>query len=785
MKSDLMKCAVLGTGIIGRGWMYVFSRAGCPTNIIDQDPDQTKKALDWFDITYPNTFLAGNNALAFAYAQAGTWRYQVSGFTTNQVVVFDVSNPVSVVEITGGSVFSSGGGYAVQFQDTISGTADYIATAPTAFKNVEAIETDTPSNLQSMTIGADHITIKHEAFSTAANALKDYRVSQGMRAVVVDVQDIYDEFNYGINHPDAIHDFLAFAYNNWQAPAPSFVVLLGDGHYDPKHYLVAYNRTSYIPPYLANIDPFIGETSADNRFVTLVGTDILPDIMLGRMSVNSATEANAFVNKIITYETTPATGNWLKQVISVTDNIDEAGNFPLSSNNLLSCCMPTSYSAQKIYYGIPPYTDIATTRSAIVSGYSAGKLIVNYLGHGYTNGWASESLFYSNLVASLTNSGKLPVVLAMTCSEGYFINPDTYDKNKEALGEVVTRAVDKGAIASWSPTGQGVASGHDLLNRGFFTAYFTDGVSTVGEATLAGKIALGGSSPDLMDTYLLFGDPALVIVRPVKAVSDKYQVDLNSTLTVPAPGVLGNDYDSDGDTLNATLVTGPQYGNLSLNSNGSFTYTPNTDFEGTDNFIYKATDGTFISNVAKVTITVGAASVSTHTVALEPGWNLVSINLQPTSNVITDVLASIAGKYSLVYAWDAATQEWLVYNPNSPVNSLESLDHTTGFWIEVTTSDLLIVEGTPPSSTNISLKSGWNLIGYPSTEVQGLPGILTNFGVSDFIIVMTYDASDSDPWKMFDPFGPPYINDLQELTPGKGYWINVNQDSIWNVIFEQ
>jgi len=51
MELGLMKCAVVGTGVIGRGWMYVFSRAGCPTHIIDQDPDQTEKALDWFDIT--------------------------------------------------------------------------------------------------------------------------------------------------------------------------------------------------------------------------------------------------------------------------------------------------------------------------------------------------------------------------------------------------------------------------------------------------------------------------------------------------------------------------------------------------------------------------------------------------------------------------------------------------------------------------------------------------------------------------------------------------------------
>jgi hypothetical protein len=75
---------------------------------------------------------------------------------------------------------------------------------------------------------------------------------------------------------------------------------------------------------------------------------------------------------------------------------------------------------------------------------------------------------------------------------------------------VITRADGVGAVASWSPTGLGVATGHDVLNRAFYEAVFVDGVTTIGEATQAGKLALWstGSNQDLLDTYLLFGDPA-------------------------------------------------------------------------------------------------------------------------------------------------------------------------------------------------------------------------------------------------------------------------------------
>jgi VCBS repeat-containing protein len=82
----------------------------------------------------------------------------------------------------------------------------------------------------------------------------------------------------------------------------------------------------------------------------------------------------------------------------------------------------------------------------------------------------------------------------------------------------------------------------------------------------------------------------------------------DTTLIVPAPGVLDGDTDADGDALTAVLVTGPANGTLGLNPNGSFTYTPDTDFTGTDSFTYQASDGVALSNVALVQLSVGVAN---------------------------------------------------------------------------------------------------------------------------------------------------------------------------------
>ncbi|MCX7843915.1 MAG: cadherin-like domain-containing protein, partial [Candidatus Bipolaricaulota bacterium] len=93
--------------------------------------------------------------------------------------------------------------------------------------------------------------------------------------------------------------------------------------------------------------------------------------------------------------------------------------------------------------------------------------------------------------------------------------------------------------------------------------------------------------------------------RPPTAQNDSYTTYKNTPLSVGAPGVLANDSDPDGDALTAELVSGPTQGTLTLNPNGSFTYTPPANFAGTVTFTYRAkdSDGAY-SSTATVTITV-------------------------------------------------------------------------------------------------------------------------------------------------------------------------------------
>src|SRR5438093_2025556 len=103
-----------------------------------------------------------------------------------------------------------------------------------------------------------------------------------------------------------------------------------------------------------------------------------------------------------------------------------------------------------------------------------------------------------------------------------------------------------------------------------------------------------------------------ITVTPVNNASvsseDSYDVNEDTTLTVSAPGVLGNDTDTDGDSLSAELVSGPEHGTLTLNPDGSFTYTPTNNYTGTDTFTYQSNDGTTNSAPVTVVITVHAVN---------------------------------------------------------------------------------------------------------------------------------------------------------------------------------
>jgi parallel beta-helix repeat protein len=168
---------------------------------------------------------------------------------------------------------------------------------------------------------------------------------------------------------------------------------------------------------------------------------------------------------------------------------------------------------------------------------------------------------------------------------------------------------------------------------------------------------------------------AFATSTPVVAGGDAYNDDENYTLTVPAPGVLGNDFDVDGDALAAVLVGAPAHGSVTLNADGSFTYTPAAGYLGPDSFTYQATDGTNLSDVTTVAISVNPKTyVVTSTADSGDGslrWAIARANLanSPAPDTIDFNIPTTDPGYS------ASTGAWTI----QPGTALPTLTHPTVF----------------------------------------------------------------------------------------------------------
>jgi hypothetical protein len=340
----------------------------------------------------------------------------------------------------------------------------------------------------------------------------------------VNVQDIYDEFSDGVFDPNAIHDFLVYTYANWVHPAPTYVLLVGDGNYDYKNYMGS-NETNYIPPYLADVDPWSGEIPADNIYVSFSTADRLPDMALGRLPVKTAAEASAVVQKILSY-TSNANGDWINKTSFVADDPDSGGNFPASSDTI-SGLLPENYSVQKIYLptGVTSTSpEVVQARLDIMSAFNGGRFLIQFTGHSTPYQWTFESLLDTNNVPTLTNANHLPFVVSMTCLTGDYSIVSSPTIDRSSLDETLVRAANGGAIASFSPLGKGLSAGHDILSQGLYHSLFDENVLELGLVTTQAKVYLYANSTsyrDLIDTYLLLGDPAIRLPLTPTAVNLK------------------------------------------------------------------------------------------------------------------------------------------------------------------------------------------------------------------------------------------------------------------------
>jgi hypothetical protein len=462
--------------------------------------------LNWVEIRYARNFTAVDDALLFTLQGNGRYRVEVKELSNSSIKIYETTDPYGMREVVSFAVHRNGSSYKAAFEDLVTGSKAYYVAAADAIQKPHKTSLWQPADMNSTSNGADHIIIAPEEFRSAIETLSAFRQNQGLRVKVASIEDIYNEFNYGITDPAAIRDFLKAAYERWQRPAPSYVLLVGDASVDYRGYLGS-GKKSLVPTHLSFTDG-LGLTPDDNWFACIAGKDSLPDLLIGRIPGSSPETVTEVVNKIIDYE--QSSGYQPRAALFAADN-NEIGFENLNED--LASYLPSGFDARKAYLRLFTNTDSAT--QYIISNINEGMLATTYVGHGDVVTWAGERLFDTTDVSLLGNVNKLTFLVTLDCLNGYFAQPYYY-----SIAEEFLVAPGKGAVACFSPSGLGYLWEHDILGNEVFSSIFNKRERLLGAISIQSKMRAysKGASEDILKTFTLMGDPAARL-KPVDSGS--------------------------------------------------------------------------------------------------------------------------------------------------------------------------------------------------------------------------------------------------------------------------
>jgi hypothetical protein len=547
--------------------------------------------LDWIEVHYKRGFGAIGDLLIFDWPNESR-RIEITGIDSHDPEVYEITNLVAGSEVVETVRLESVDvlpntpstpPYTASFrirEDTalpLGATRTFVVagTGAVQIPSGPDFEEDTVSDLRDNSIQADIIVIAHPDVMTdpvactspSLTALLGHRAAQGLTSRVACLEDVEDDFNFGLEGPLAIKNFLRWVTSTvqgegWADPKPSYVLLLGDASYDTRGGPASFN---YIPTQIMFRDRIqLGYYASDNLMAAVSGDDQLADLVIGRIASSDPTSTNTVLDKILDYETMTPPGNWTRHAVFISDRgkRDSTGDV----NGTESLEFETTSALGESFMKIPPHTalqlrywsdfcdtqapppqpcNIEAMRSAIkdaingVDGNSDGAAVVQYSGHGNFEVWSDDAYLderdppHLRDTLDFNNGLRMPLMMAHNCLTGGF-----HTLLDHSVGEDWLFRQGGGAVAVFSPSGLsfnflGSAATGFVWDQIYGSLKERElGVVVMG--TLAGLC--GQNSIEGCQNYILQGDPATQLAIPsvdpptgVQAVAGNGFVDLSWT----------------------------------------------------------------------------------------------------------------------------------------------------------------------------------------------------------------------------------------------------------------
>lgn len=496
--------------------------------------------LDYFTLKYWREYRTDSDYIRFSRPSNrpyGLYQFELNNFSTDDISVYKIHS--SFMENIQIEPFSETGGapYKVTFQNhVVAANTEYIALTESQKKS-PALRPRFPSDLKNPQNTADYIIITVRDFidNEGTQLFKTTWENQGYLVQIVDLQNIFDEFNHGIRSAQAIKDFLTYAYHNWSIPM-THVLLLGKGIRDERDNSV--HRNVNLIPFKNIWTASVGATPSDNWFACIVGDDAVPDINISRITIWQEEQILPVAEKTVHYIENPNFNIPWQSTITLAAGgkiTDPTDTFAQESERIRRTWIPDDYNVIRVY------TNTQTVSNQYLGGtfklkntWDSGTLLVQFFGHGGGRIWADYNLLNNNDIVTLNNSN-YPFVLSLSCYPSDFARPVS-----GSIGESMINIPDRGAIGHLGTSGLSYTGPNVRISQHFTEALFHRNINNFGDIvsfTRARTYATTSGDALLASTHgsVMFGDPMLSFNIPQDRVHvqlENYNITEGDTLRI-------------------------------------------------------------------------------------------------------------------------------------------------------------------------------------------------------------------------------------------------------------
>jgi len=481
--------------------------------------------LDYIEVIGKKQLLADGTQFSFRnFQQANSSdivSYQIEN-TGNIFQVWDVTDPINPQNISNESSSTN-----FVFKDEGGMLKEYIVLNQNDFYTPKSLQDGrvTNQNLHGLQ-DINYLVITNSELSSEAQRLADYHTeNSNFSTKVVVLDEIYNEFSSGSKDITGIRDFIRYLYNNNTSEDTKlkFVCFFGDSSYDYKDRISGNNNI--VPVKLAtNSFNLAFSYVTDDFFVMLednegtMSSRHTIDVTSSRIPVSELSQASAVVDKILSYYSREAVGDWRNTVTLLADDIDDAFDIAIQRGveviaDEIKINKPV-FNIDKIYAdsfvqenssGGERYPEV---NEAINNAIERGTLLFDYFGHGGEDGFAAERILERPQIQNFNNPNTLPLLITVTCDFSRFDNP-----NRVTAGELTFWNAQGGAANMITTTREvfistGQAFNEDLIR---ILLQFNDEDLSIAESLVKAK----NRSTTTQKFFIYnFGDPAMKLAIP-------------------------------------------------------------------------------------------------------------------------------------------------------------------------------------------------------------------------------------------------------------------------------